>query len=326
MQELSREYIESKFMALAGSPKRTSDGNYNGKCVHCHEGKSWKSKSRLYYLADANLIYCHNCGKTWKPAQWIAEVENKSVKDILLDEYDEGYIPKDRTDVKKRKEPDLPYDSINLFDEINLTKFKNNGVVDLALKFIKDRRLDTAINNRPLYLSLKDYIHKNRIIIPFQNTAGKVIYYQSRKLLESEDSEKYLSKAMHGEGGKELYGLDKIDLSFPYIFVFEGPLDSMFMKNGVAVGGLTMTEHQRNVLNGFITHQVIWVLDNQNVDKASKDKTVSLLKKKQSVFIWPKVPYKDFNEMCVKEKKDFVEPDFILSRVARNEIEMFALS
>jgi hypothetical protein len=84
----------------------------------------------------------------------------------------------------EKKISSLPEDSINLFDPIQVSHYKDNGVVQKMMSYIKYRRLDTAIN-RPdaFYVSLKDFTHKNRLIIPFKDDNGKIIFYQSRKVV-----------------------------------------------------------------------------------------------------------------------------------------------
>ena len=42
---------------------------------------------------------------------------------------------------------------------------------------------------------------------------------------------------------KLMYGIDNIDISFPYIFLFEGVFDSVFVKNGIATGTKAVTAY-----------------------------------------------------------------------------------
>lgn len=42
---------------------------------------------------------------------------------------------------------------------------------------------------------------------------------------------------------KLVYGLDNIDISWPYIIVFEGVYDSVFVKNGISVGTKAITDY-----------------------------------------------------------------------------------
>jgi len=59
-------------------------------------------------------------------------------------------------------------------------------------------------------------------------------------------------------------------------------------------------------------HSLIYVLDNQWVDKTAYKVTKELLEKGETVFIWPSVPYKDFNEMCIATNTSSVPVEFVL--------------
>lgn len=216
----------------------------------------------------------------------------------------------------KKEYPTLPDDSINLFDENQVKFYENNPVVKVALSVIEQRRLRTALNAPDaLYVSLKDVVHKNRLIIPFKDTSGKIIFYQSRKILDYDDKPSYISKP---NSDKSIAGMDKIDSSFDYVFIFEGPIDSYFVKNGVGVAGISsgynrFTDVQEEQLEELRLFNKIWVLDSQWIDKTAREKSLKLLEQGECVFIWPKEwgVYKDFNEMCVAQKINGVSPEFI---------------
>ena len=101
--------------------------------------------------------------------------------------------------------------------------------------------------------------------------------------------------------------------NFGYIFLFEGPIDSMFVKNGVSLAGLTMTERQRMQLAEFPFHKRIWVLDNPKFDETAKNKIIDLKQSGEKVFNWSyDMDYKDLNEMAMKEEIDLVDPEIFI--------------
>jgi len=213
--------------------------------------------------------------------------------------------------------PSLPENSINLFDPVQCKFYENDERIREALDFIKSRRLDTA-KNRPdaFYMSFKDYTHKNRVTIPFKNESGKIIFYQSRKIFEWDEKDKYISKS---GGEKSICGMDKVSTDLDSVFFFEGPIDSFFVKNGLGVGGInagrwTFTPLQKNQLESLKFYKKIWVLDSQWQDKAAFLKTQSLIEMGETVFIWPESlgkKFKDLNEMCIKYQLDEISPIFI---------------
>ena len=214
-----------------------------------------------------------------------------------------------------KKLPSLPDDSINLSDPTQLEFYKTNDIVKTALAYIKSRRLNTAINKCNFYISLKDYTHKNRLVIPFLDTEGNFIHYQSRRLFEWDEKPNYLTKF---NSDKSIFGIDRIDAVLDDVFIFEGPLDACFVRNGVAVAGINEGHHrftpiQLEQLEELKLFNKIWVLDNQWVDKAARLKTQVLLEMGECVFIWPEKfkRFKDFNEICVYLGKDEISHAFI---------------
>jgi DNA primase len=315
VKKLPTQYVLNKFYAHAGEPIHNKYNNiYNGSCCVCREGKSWLKKKRLYFYPDTNSFYCFNCNKSWNAYNWISQVTGLS-KDEIQAEAFVGEVSKDVTNKitkeRTKRNPNkqtLPMDSINVEDNQQHDFYKHNSFYEKALDYISLRKLNTAVNRSPnYYISLTDYIHKNRLCIPYYDVSGKIVFYQTRSLDNSEP--RYLNKI---GCDKTIFGIERIDPDIPYIFLFEGPIDAMFVKNGVALAGLTLSNHQQTQLNSFIFHEKIWVLDNPKKDEASKESIFKLLQRKERVFKWPdNKPYKDFNEWAVKENLTEISPDEI---------------
>ena len=324
MEKIPQEYIIQKFYQYAGYPKFKKISNvYEAGCPSCREGSSWGRKRRLYYIVDDDAICCHNCGWYGNPFKWIMEQGQLQAFEIYteIEENDYGYIEFEKDDYpRKFNEEHLPKDSINLFDDNQLAYYKNNDIVDKALSYIKKRRLATAVNKcESLWISLSDFIHKNRIIIPFHDENDKIIHYQSRGLIHSDLSKrpKYLSKL---NSDKSLFNYNQIDSSLSDIFIFEGPIDAFFVKNSIATAGIQENStksfsslQQKQIDRLWLTNK-IWVLDSQWQDRASLSKTKKLIQQGQTVFLWPKaigMEFKDFNEMACKYEMDQISHKFI---------------
>jgi DNA primase catalytic core, N-terminal domain len=304
--------IQTFFQYTKRPTYRKTTNTYAGECPYCHEGKSAGKKRRFFYIPEDDHLFCHNCGESKNGLEFVKEQTHMSVSEILAESGSHADTIEDlikKSDFYKKANPNpLPYDSINLFDSNQVSFYKENQVVKDALKFITKRRLDTAVNRpKSLWISLTDMTHKNRVVFPFYNTEGKIITYQSRALYrEDEDKAKYLTKANSEKG---VFNLDKVSPDIDYIFLQEGPIDAMFLRNSVALAGIHPTEEQLEMLQkAYPMHNLIYVLDNQWVDKTSYKVTKELLGKGESVFIWPKEynRYKDLNELCIVQNKDEV--------------------
>jgi len=323
IEELPTDYVIAKFFELGFYPKHNRfNDTYQCSCPICKEGKSFGKKKRCFYIPENNLIYCHNCGWSSNPLKWIMRVSGMNYHDVCREISDESYdlldIMSVDESIKIKKTPSLPDDCINLFDNSQISYYSSNNIVQSAIKYLKDRRLDTAVN-RPssIYISLKDKIHKNRLVLPFKDISNQIIFYQSRKIFDWDKNPSYLSKI---NADKSIFNIENVDMfNDDTIYMFEGPIDSCFVKNGVGVAGInsgiaSFTPKQEEQLRGFKLFDKIWCLDSQYIDNTSKEKTLKLLENGEKVFIWPEKigkKYKDFNEMCIDKKIDQVPIDFI---------------
>ena len=198
---IPQEYIVEKFYQYAGYPKYKKLTNvYEGGCPICREGKSWNKKRRLYYIVKEDHIFCHNCGWTGSPVKWVQEVTGKSYIDIINEckDIDVFNVPveKEISLTPEKPPPSLPGDCINLYDKAQCSFYSHEPMVTHAIITCKERRLLTAINKpKTLWFSRNDFVHKNRIIIPFYDH-NKIVFYQSRKLKQNkkDTKPKYLSK------------------------------------------------------------------------------------------------------------------------------------
>lgn len=266
-------------------------------------------------------MYCHNCGHGWSPYNWISEVGGLTYEEIWNEIEENEFDALEKIDLDapeiQVKSASLPEDSINLFDPTQLVYWMNDDRIKTVLKYITDRRLSRA-KNRPdaLYISFKDRVHKNRLIFPFKDEKGKILFYQSRKIFDWDDKPKYISKV---DADKTVCGMDKIDTDLDSIFIFEGPVDSFFVRNGTAVGGISKGAHsltptQRDQYNTLKFFNKIWCLDSQWLDETSRVKTELLISQGETVFLWPEkygTLYKDLNELCVANGLNEVSPKFI---------------
>lgn len=322
--QLPEQYIVNKFYQFAGNPKYNRIAKtYQASCPICREGTSWLKKRRLYYVPAEGNIYCHNCGWSSSAYKWIREVTGLTKDEILsdcqeFDTFDANSVSLDSPPVPV---PSLPGDCVNLFSEAQGAFYKENKDVQLALEYVKQRRLDTAVN-RPdtLYLCFdKNKIHDKRLIIPFFNAENKIVFYQSRSIRADDTRPKYLSKL---GSERALFNLNKLDAAAEHAYVFEGPINSFFVKNSIAVGGIQENSHQlfsslqKTQIDMYCKfYTIVWILDSQWIDEASYKKTKKLIEMDQRVFIWPEIigkKYKDFNDICIDLQLNEITEEFIL--------------
>lgn len=310
MEGLPQDYvIQSLYSYCKRTVYKKYQKAYNAECCVCNEGGSAGRKRRLFYFLDDRYFYCFNCSKSWSELNWISEVSKKTITEILKDTNSFHVSPEIQNKINKQNEtvkayvvPTIPDDAVDICDPSQVEFYKGSTFIKNTVSYCQSRRLFTAVNRpKSLYVSFKDKVHKNRLIIPFYNEFGKIESYQSRTL-DGNTHPKYLTK--YGE--KSLYGENNIDNNIPYIFVFEGPIDAMFVRNAVAVGGASMTEKQDAFIKKHFDKEVIYIYDNDKDNKQMESRIKRTINDKKRVFIWPKEfsNYKDINELCTKLQLD----------------------
>ena len=285
-----------------------SKGVYNAECPVCGEGSSSGKRRRMFYYPDTHMFQCFNCPNTWSEINWIKTVTHKSYLEIKTEakSFDNvQYLPPEQPEILKDI-AGIPPDSVNLYDkdvcDFYIREHEKYISIKNAIAYCEKRRLFTAINRpKAIYYTFDDFIHKKRLIIPFHSLEGKVVYYQSRTL-NANEYPKYLCKG----GDKTLYGLYNVDITIPYLFLFEGAIDAMFVKNGLAMAGLDLTTEQLKEIEKFMGMEIIYVYDNDVDNEEVKNKIRKQIKKGKKIFIMPDEykDYKDINEICTSLKMD----------------------
>jgi hypothetical protein len=320
--ELSQEFlIETFYVHCKRAVHKRYQNIFNAECPVCKEGKSAGRTRRLFYFPNKQYFFCHNCSKSWKPFEWVKEITGLSVPEIIRKNNEkvgsEIIIPKkhakniNNDKVVLREIAELPENCIDIENLEQVAFFGSNQIIDKAIKYCVERRLFSAVNRcKSFFVSLEDKIHKNRLVIPFYGDNNKVVCYQTRALIDNQHP-KYLTKF----GEKHVFNITNVDPSIPYVFIFEGPIDSMFVKNGVAIAALSPTESQLDELNRLIGYEKIYVFDNDKNNKQTSKKIEKTIKDGKKVFIWPKEfhKFKDINEVCCKLQINEVSWKFIVN-------------
>jgi hypothetical protein len=156
-----------------------------------------------------------------RPAKWIQSVSGLTYGEVLKE--NSGFqteINLSETNNEPEKivnQEELPLDPINLLDPSQVSFYSNDSIIKDALSLVRKRRLDTAVNRpKTLWISLKDKIHRDRLVVPFYDIDEKIVHYQSRTIRENKYKKfpKYLSK-LNSE--KSLFGINSISEKIPYL-------------------------------------------------------------------------------------------------------------
>ena len=131
---------------------------------------------------------------------------------------------------------------------------------------------------------------ESRIVIPLYNFEGSLIGFQGRALGFS--NVKYIT-VMLNEDSPKIYGLNNLNLN-EEVYVTEGPFDSTFVKNSIALCGAD------GDLKSLGIRDYVWIYDNEprNIDIVRRIE--KCINNGEKVIIWPStIKQKDINDMVI---------------------------
>ena len=131
-----------------------------------------------------------------------------------------------------------------------------------------------------------------RMIIPYFTSAGKCFAFQARAY-GKEEPKYYTIKVDETE--EKIYGLDRIDFG-RRVYVVEGPIDSLFLPNAIAVSG---SSFDTPTIRRLLANATI-VMDNEPRNKEIVKQLEKYIELGYSVCMFPDtVTQKDINEMIL---------------------------
>ena len=130
------------------------------------------------------------------------------------------------------------------------------------------------------------------VVIPFFARDGKFFAFQGRAF--GKERPKYITIKFN-EMRPKIYGLDRLDLNKP-VKITEGPIDSLFLSNAVALAGADADINLQ-------PQQCTMIFDNEPRNQEIINRMIKAVDKKFNLVVWPKsLKYKDINDMIIAGK------------------------
>jgi len=293
------DLTDSKYIGLVSSRlqkfKRVKADLYNFRCPICGDSQKHKNKARGYfYQVKTNTNYkCHNCGASLSFNNFLKQIDPVLHKQYTMEKFKDGYTGKNFV----VEEPKFDFKKPVFRKKINLPKASE---IPIAKEYLEKRKIDPA----KFYFANKfqewtntqkktfDTIRRDesRIIIPMYDTERNLIGFQGRSL--GPNSVKYITIMINDEGPK-IYGLDNIRRDIP-VFVTEGPFDSTFIPNSIAMCGADADVRRWGI------DDPIWVYDNEPRNNEIVKRISDTINRGEKVVIWPSnILQKDINDMVL---------------------------
>ncbi len=293
------DLVDSKYIGLVSSRlqkfKRVKADLYNFRCPICGDSQKHKNKARGYfYQVKTNTNYkCHNCGASLSFNNFLKQLDPTLHKQYTLEKFKDGHTGKNFV----VDEPKFDFKKPTFKKQLDIPRASE---VPIARKYLEKRKLDPTkfyfAHKFKRWVNTKkktfDNIKKDesRIIIPMYDTECNLIGFQGRAL--GPNFVKYIT-VMLNDNAPKIYGLDKIDKREP-IFIVEGPFDSTFVENSIAMCGSDVDIRTYNWSN------YIWVFDNEPRNGEIVNRISKTIDRGEKVIIWPtEIIEKDINDMVL---------------------------
>ena len=292
------DLIDSKYVGLISSRlqkfKKVKADLYNFRCPICGDSQKNKNKTRGYfYVVKNNTNFkCHNCGASLSLNNFLKKIDTSLHKQYTIEKFKEGHTGKSFV----VDEPNFVFKKPVFKTKIVLPLCDE---VESSRTYLQNRRIDPrkfyyAENFKAFCNTYKEVfanttMDESRIIIPLYQEK-KLIGFQGRSLVPN--SVKYITVMLDDDAPK-IYGLDTIDKELP-VYVVEGPFDSTFIDNSVALCG---SDGDLGHLKGS---DLILVYDNEPRNREIVNRIGRCIERNQKVVIWPSnIVEKDINDMVL---------------------------
>lgn len=308
-----------KFRQVPGS-----DFKINCRCPICgdslkdiHKARFWAYPSKD---GDSIRVHCFNCDADLWLRKYLQEYDEELYREYIMEKRKEQVFnkPKAKVEISDKFKAKMPVIEKLAFCE-RLDKLPDDHPI---VKYVQSRliprnrwdRLWFTMQWPALVNSIKPGTYKNetnepRLVIPIFNRNKEIESFQGRAL-RKDAPQKYITIKAHDEATK-IYGLDTTDDRHT-VWVMEGPIDSLFVPNSIAITGGQLA---LDVVPFKETR--IWVMDAEARHPDTIKRMKRLIEAGERIVFWDKAPWpsKDINEMI---KDDGATPEQILDYMKSN--------
>jgi len=290
-------------------------------CPICGDSEKNPRKARgHFYDRHGSFWYkCHNCGYWSNLYKFLQEVSPALCKEYAVECYAERQSTTKPKKKKKKKEVFTFKSEKPKFkkkDELlnELTCLKDLPSDHTAVKFANMRKIPKQFFKLLYYTDDfttfagkldKDttlFGKEERLVIPFFNSHGTVVGAQGRVLtmageVKARETLRYITIKAKKSIDSLWYGLWRIDPKKP-VYVVEGPIDSFFLNNCVAMVGASS---YKSIPSRLMNSELIFVMDNEPRNQQVVGYNEELIRLGHKVMIWPEnIDEKDLNDLTYR--------------------------
>ena len=292
------DFVDVKYINLISSRllkfKRVKANLYNFRCPICGDSQKNRNKARgyLYSVKNNTNFKCHNCGVNISFNNFLKKIDPVVYKQYTFEKFKDGNTGKNFT----VEEPVFNFEAPKFKPKLDLPKASENPDANgyLVKRKLNPHNYYYAEKFKSWTNSLKEVFDDTtkdepRIIIPlfYQNT---LVGFQGRAL--GPNKIKYITVMLNDDAPK-IYGLDNIRRDAP-IYITEGPFDSTFICNAIAMCGADADVSKWGISNP------VWIYDNEPRNTEITSRISRTIDRGEKVVIWPSgIKEKDINDMVL---------------------------
>ena len=298
MSYLDVKYIQLVSPRLSLFTKKKAD-LFNFRCPYCGDSQKRKNKARGYLFKIKNdfMYKCHNCGVGRTLSNFLKDQDSFLHDQYIMEKFKEGTSGKGTTTPTPKfnfSPPKFSKGDVDLkkISELNTEHpareyLEKRGIKDLDYFYYCPKFKAWTNQQKKTFDNLRQ--DSDRIIIPFRDKDGKLFGYQGRSLAPTARM-RYIT-IMLDEDKPKIFGQDRINVEEP-VYIVEGPFDSTFIKNSVAMAGSDID------CRTFGWSDYIWIYDNEPRNREIVNRISNAINRGDKVVIWPNnIQQKDINDM-----------------------------
>lgn len=300
-------FIDVKYISLVSSHllrfEKKKEGLYNFRCPYCGDSQKRQDKARGYLFKIKNdFVYkCHNCGVGRTFTNFLKDQNSTLHEQYVMERYREGLTGKNT----QTKEPEFKFTKpvfTKSEQDIDLQRISELNIEHPARVYLESRKIEdlTYFYYCPKF---KEWTNKQketftdmrgdgpRIILPMYTAEKKLFGYQGRSLSKAAKL-RYITVLLD-ENHPKVFGLDKVNTD-ETVFITEGPFDSTFIRNTIAMCGSDVNITGLGLLNE------VYIYDNEPRNVQIVKRIENAIDAQQQVVIWPsEISQKDVNDMVL---------------------------
>ena len=300
MSFLDVKYIQLVSSRLTLFTRKKAD-LYNFRCPYCGDSQKRRNKARGYLFKIKNdfVFKCHNCGMGRTLANFLKDQDTHLHDEYVMEKFKSGKTGKGTTVPNPKFEFKPPKfvktdTGLETISKLNISHpareyLENRSIKNLDYFYYCPKFKEWTNQQRKIFDNLKQ--DSPRIIIPFRDKEGNLFGYQGRSLAPKAKL-RYITIMLDEEQPK-IFGLDRIKDDKP-VYIVEGPFDSTFLENSVAMAGSDAD------VRTFGWSNYIWIFDNEPRNREIVNRISKVIDRGDKVVIWPrKIQQKDINDMVL---------------------------